>query len=151
MDETVISLEIELVDPPSAYAYCLQRGSGSRSERLDYVEVVEGNEESLTFTLEVTVRQDKSASNPDFFGPFVQGPRGARFFYLCVGASVDGGEPIWKGRVKVPLVGIDWLSVETAAEGQACLFASYLASRPDGSPVLASVRLLGEGWTVHRS
>lgn len=151
MDETVISLEIELVDPPSGYAYCLQRGAGSRSERLDYIEVSAANKEPLTFTLEVTVRQDKSASKPDFFGPFVQGPRGARFFYLCVGANVDGDEPIWKGRVKVPLVGIDWFSIETSAEGKACLFASYLASRTDGSPVLASVRLLGEGWAVHRS
>ena len=146
-----MTLEIELVDPPPGYAYCLQRGAGSRAERLDVVTVNDTRSGPFTFTLEVAVREDKSASKPDFFGPFVQGSRGARFFYLCVGQSDNGDVQSWTGRVKVPLVGIDWMSIQSATSSQARLFAAFLASKANGSPVLASVRLLGDGWAVHRS
>lgn len=150
MSEHVVSIRIELVDPPEGYAFCLQRGKGSRSERLDYVEVFEGDDDPVAFDLEVTVRKAKTGPEPDFFGPFVQGPSGARFFYICVGECVGSAAPPWSGRVKVPLVGIDWASVESAAGSQAGFFARYAASRPDGRPVFASVNLLDDGWTTAR-
>lgn len=146
MTDVVLAIRIELVDPPEGYAFCLQRGKGSRSERLDYVEVLEGDDDAIAFDLDVTVRRAKIGPEPDFFGPFVQGPPGARFFYVCVGQCVEGAAPHWSGRVKVPLAGIDWASVESAAADQACLFARYAASRPGGGPAFASVRLLDDGW-----
>lgn len=148
MIDVALAIQIELVDPPEGYAFCLQRGKGSRSERLDYVEVLEGDDDPVVFDLDVTVRKAKTGSEPDFFGPFVQGPPSARFFYVCVGECIEGAAPHWSGRVKVPLAGIDWASVESAAAGQACLFARYAASRPDGGPVFASVPLLDDGWVV---
>ena len=148
MNEASLAIRIELVDPPEGYAFCLQRGKGSRSERLDYVEVLEGDDDAVAFDLDVTVRKAKTGPEPDFFGPFVQGPRGARFFYVCVGQCVEGAAPYWSGRVKVPLRGIDWASVESALKSHARLFARYAASRPDGAPVFASVPLLDDGWVV---
>ena len=148
MTDIALALRIELVEPPEGYAFCLQRGKGSRSERLDYLEVLEGDDDPVVFDLAVTVRKAKTGSEPDFFGPFVQGPRGARFFYVCVGECVEGAAPHWSGRVKVPLAGIDWASIESGPAGEACLFARYAASRPDGGPVFASVPLLDDGWVV---
>ena len=151
MNEVVLAIRIELVDPPEGYAFCLQRGKGSRSERLDYAEVLQGDDDPIVFDLEVAVRRAKTGPAPDFFGPFVQGPRGARFFYVCIGHCVEGAAPYWSGRVKVPLQGIHWAHVESATKSHACLFARYLASRPAGGPVFASVRLLDDGWVVqHR-
>lgn len=146
--DVALAIRIELVDPPEGYAFCLQRGKGSRSERLDYVEVLEGDNDAIVFDLDVTVRKAKSGSEPDVFGPFVQGPRGARFFYICVGQCVAGAAPHWSGRVKVPLAAIDWASVQSATADHGCLFARFAASRPGGGPTLASVPLLDDGWVA---
>lgn len=138
-------LKIVLARPPSGYAFCLQRGKGAKAERLDYVEA---DDDDITFELTVTVRQGKQPDMPDFGGPFVQGPPGTRFFYLCVGRCSMTAEPHWTGRVKVPLNAITWPLARQATTGGARLEARYTASRPDGRPVLASVKLLGGGWAV---
>ena len=142
--EYLLSLRIELVDSPPGHAFCLQRGKASKSEQLDYVESVG---DLIAFDLSVTVRKANSGPEPDFFGPFVQGPPGQRFFYLCAGHVVEGDNPRWFGRVKVPLRGIDWAAVQSAAEA-AGLAARYQASRPDGRAALATVGLMGEGWVA---
>lgn len=141
-----IRLKVTLVEPPRGYAFCLQRGKGGKSERLDYVEVDNGD---IAFELTVTVRPGKASSAPDFGGPFVQGRPGERFFYVCVGRCSAIAEPHWIGRVKVPLRSITGPVVAPAmAEPQTVLAARYAASRPTGGPALASVPLLGEGWVL---
>ena len=107
-----ISLRVVLVDPPAGFAVCLQRGRGAKSERLDYLEA-DGGE--LAFDLTVAVREGKLKGTPDFAGPFVQGPPGGRFFYLCVGQCAPTVEPHWSGRVKVPLSSITWGDGQTGA------------------------------------
>ena len=148
MTDRHLPIRIQLVGPPVNYAFCLQRGKGTNAERLDYVEVLESNEQTVEFDLEVTVRNAKNGPEPDYFGPFAQGPIGARFFYLCVGSVVEAGDPAWSGRVKVPLVGLDWSTIERATTPGHLLFARFQASRPDGKPVFATVPLLDDGWTV---
>lgn len=140
-----LDLKIVLADPPTGYAFCLQRGKGAKGERLEYVEV---DHDDIAFELTVTMRQGKQPDLTDFGGPFVQGPPGARFFYLCVGRCSTIAEPHWTGRVKVPLGSITSSLARQAADGGGRLEARYAASRPDGRPVLASVKLLGDGWTV---
>ncbi len=148
MANQLLKLIIQLKDPPSNYAFCLQRGKGSKAERLDYIEVLEGAVGPVEFELEVTVRTSKNLPEPDFFGPYAQGTIGVRFFYLCIGKVEDRGDPRWSGRIKVPLVGIDWSMIEQAAKPNHFLFARYQASRPDGQPVYASVQLLDRGWAI---
>ena len=138
-----LRLTIELHDPPEGHAFCLQRGKGARSERLEYIEATG---DDISFDLTVTVRKGKNPGAPDFAGPFVQGRPGERFFYLCVGQCSELVEPQWSGRVKVPLSSITWDLVEEAGLGVGRLRAGYVASRPNGAPVLASVSLEG-GWT----
>ena len=138
-------LKIVLVGPPADYAFCLQQGKGAKAERLDYAEA---DDDDIAFDLTVTLRQGKEPDMPDFGGPFVQGPPGGRFFYLCVGRCSVVAEPHWTGRVKVPLHSITWPLARQAKRGGGRLEARYTASRPDGRPVLASVKLLDDGWTV---
>lgn len=140
-----LALKIVLVGPPTGYAFCLQRGKGAKAERLDYVEA---DDDDIAFELTVTLRQGKQPDMPDFGGPFVQGPPGGRFFYLCVGRCSMIAEPHWTGRVKVPFYSITWPLARQAASGDGRLEARYTASRADGRPVLASVKLLDDGWTA---
>ena len=140
-----LGLTIVVAGPATGHAFCLQRGKGAKAERLDYVEAAD---EDIAFDLTVTVRQGKLPDLPDFAGPFVQGPPGGRFFYLCVGRCSLTAEPHWVGRVKVPLNTITWPVVRAATNTGGRLEARYTASRPDGRPVLASVKLLDDGWTV---
>ena len=140
-----LGLKIVLARAPAGYAFCLQRGKGAKAERLDYVEA---DDDDIAFELTVTLRQGKQPDMPDFSGPFVQGPPGGRFFYLCVGRCSMVAEPHWTGRVKVPLNSITWPLARRVATGAGRLEARYAASRPDGQPVLASVKLLDDGWTV---
>ncbi|HJN51868.1 MAG: DUF5990 family protein [Pseudomonadales bacterium] len=100
MDQTP-ALRIVLLDPPVGFAFCLQTGKGAGSTRLDYV-ISEGGD--LSFELEITAREKAGMAN--FVGPFAQGTADARFFYICVGKSLEQDEPMWSGRVKVPLASI---------------------------------------------
>ena len=138
-------LKVVLSGPPTGYAFCLQRGKGAKAERLDYVEA---DDDDMAFEVTVKLRQGKQPDMPDFGGPFVQGPPGARFFYLCVGRCSMIAEPHWTGRVKVPLNSITWPLARQATSGGGRLEARYTASRADGGPVLASVKLLDDGWTA---
>ena len=148
MSDRTLRLKIKLVEPAPNYAYCLQRGKGAKAERLDYIEVLERDNRTVEFELAMTVRKAKDRPDPDFFGPFAQGTSGQRFFYVCVGSVQEAGDPNWSGRVKVPLVGLDWSIIERATAPGNCLFAKYQASNDKRQPVYASVRLLGEGWTL---
>ena len=151
MSDRTLPLNIQLVHPPFGWAFCLQHGKGSKAERLDYIEVTENAKHPLQFELVITVRPAKHKPDPDFFGPFVQGNPGNRFFYLCVGRIVEAGDPEWSGRVKVPLTGIDWAKIDAATTSGHSLAAKYEAARPDGRPMLASVKLLEDGWQVRGS
>ena len=150
MTDRTLRLKIQLVDPPVGYAFCLQRYKGAKAERLDHIEVVEDEKTSVEFELKVIVRMAKSRPEPDFFGPFTQGASGSRFFYVCVGSVGLDGITRWEGRVKVPLTGIDWSTVDAATTPGKLLIASYQASKPDGRPVYASVKLLDDGWEAQR-
>ena len=148
--DLTMQLRVQLVEPPINYAFCLQRGKGAKAERLDYIEVTSQKTEAIEFDLDVTVRKARNSTEPDFFGPFAQGPSGARFFYLCVGKVIETGDPEWIGRVKVPISGLNWQSIKTAQSADCVLIGKYKASKTDGNPVLASVTLLDGGWIVNR-
>lgn len=140
-----LRLKIVLAEPPEGFAFCLQRGKGAKSERLDYVQATG---DDISFDLAVTVRQGKIKGMPDFAGPFVQGRPGERFFYLCVGRCSELVEPQWSGRVKVPLSSITWMQVEDATATDRPLCARYVAAKPGGRPALASIALIDDGWTT---
>lgn len=143
-EKLIVKLRIHLVNPPLNYAYCLQRG---KSERLDYIEVSPENQSNISFDLTMEVRKAKTGNSPDFFGPFIQGRSGARFFYLCVGEVDLRADPTWVGRIKAPVTDIDWSEIYPASELDQYLTASFLASNSEGKPVYASVKLMN-GWIL---
>jgi len=72
---------------------------------------------------------------PDFGGPFVHGPAGARFLYLSW--RPRGG--VWIRRFKIPLAPMSW---EQIAAGQAGAPAARVSAARSGT-----LALLGAGWT----
>ena len=137
-----VLLQISLINPPSGYVFCLQKGKGNDAKRLDYVRSIG---DDLAFELEVDVREEKVQGSANFLGPFAQGSVKARFFYIVVGSCNGAGEPTWSGRVKVPLSSIDWVTVE-ASSGKK-LEACYEATGPKGTPALATIHLI-DGWQI---
>ena len=143
-----LPLRIKLVEPPPGFAFCLQKGKGEKSERLDY-QISEGKD--LVFELDIDVRKGKKRGVANFVGPFAQGTPDVRFFYLCAGQYVEPDEPLWSGRVKIHLSSITWTTVEeVVADPNSVLEVSYAATGPKGGPALASVPLLNDGWKAVR-
>ena len=56
----------------------------------------------VTFSPEFEVVRGDDGQ-PDFRGPYAQGPRGGRFFYLCWGVKLPGGPFMMFRRLKVAL------------------------------------------------
>jgi hypothetical protein len=140
----LLPMRIRLIDPPLGHAFCLQRGKGSSATKLEY-QVAADND--LAFELDMEAREGKISGSSNFTGPYSQGTPTARFFYLCVGRAVDGKQPDWSGRVKVPLSAIPWRQVEAVlGKPDLLLEASYEATNKKGTPALATVPLLDGGW-----
>ena len=91
---------------------------------------------ALRFSCEVAVKPHAATGVPDFGGPFVHGPAGARFLYL--GWRPPGGA--WIRRFKIPLTPISW---EQVAAAQAGALAARVSATRSGT-----VALLGAGWTA---
>jgi Family of unknown function (DUF5990) len=94
---------------------------------------------SLRFLCEVSVKPSQAGHAPDFGGPFVHGPRGARFLYL----GLRDADSAWIRRLKVPLAGITW---EQVADTN-LLPSGALVARVSGAGS-GTVPLLGDKWVV---
>jgi hypothetical protein len=130
-------LRIVVVAPPPGVTFALQRGKG------DLVLPSRSTPNQLIFDLTVRVRADVQ---PNFLGPFAQGPRGARFVYINSGTSAGQANTPWSRRAKVPLAGITWPLIRRA-KGQ-LLEARIAGTGSDGGPACATVPLLGDGWQI---
>jgi hypothetical protein len=133
-----ITIQIVLRNPPDGVAFALQRGKDELLPRV----LASGADLSLSLTIGVDLAGDAI----DVRGPFVQGPRGERFFYVCCGEIAGQAGSPWRRRIKVPLGAID------ADLAQACLDDDKLALRAviagkakDGGPPAATVPLI-EAW-----
>ncbi|MEK6371422.1 MAG: DUF5990 family protein [Acidobacteriota bacterium] len=65
-----LALRIVVADPPPGVTFALQRGKS------ELVPPTRSTPKELVFDLTVRVRDE---AQPNFLGPFAQGPRGARF------------------------------------------------------------------------
>lgn len=136
-----VTLRITAIAPPAGVLYSLQRGQD------EIVSPVRSDGTNISFDVPVRARDDCEAGIPNFLGPFVSGPKGARFVYLRIGQSAgDLGSP-WSRRVKIPLGGITWELVRESARTSRPICAGYVGSAKDGSPACATVPLT-QTWTV---
>lgn len=121
----------------------LQKGSSNKHEIL---QIQQSAGEDLVYTFPINVRTGKDGQ-PDFSGPFVQGPVGERFVYLTIGTSAGQLDSPWSRRLKVPLRGITWDMVEQAAGSGRVLRTIVPGKGKDGTPSCATVKPF-DGWQV---
>jgi hypothetical protein len=137
--EQELNLLIVLESPPQGVVYSLQKGGGNNYERLQ-TQTSTGKE--LKFEFSVRVGKQKNGQ-PNFLGPFTQGPADKRFVYLDIGAYAGQIGSLWSRRLKIPLHGITW---ELINKGKT-LVAQVPGKAKDGSPSCATVKPF-RGWEM---
>jgi hypothetical protein len=144
-DRFELPLRVVVQDPLPGLAMALQRSGAAGAA--DLVGLAEGAGADLAFDLEIEVGGALPDGRPRLLGPFVQGPPGARFVYLCVGRYAGQPESDWAGRVKVPLGGITWALIEgLTSVGR--IEGRIPGRGPRGGPALATVPILAPGWVA---
>ncbi len=100
-----IILRLSLKRPTPGVDFALQKGKGSRYET-EQKQRSSANAD-LKFEFPVTVKTAKDGA-PDFAGPYVQGARGDRYFYIDIGTYAGQTGTPWSRRLKIPLSCITW-------------------------------------------
>lgn len=127
-----ITLRIILKKPTPGVDFGLQKGCGSNYET---VQTQRSSGRDLKFEFAVAVKSDKDSA-PDFAGPFVQGPRSARYVYLDIGTYAGQSGTCWSRRLKVPLSCITW----ELLKARSTLVGEIPGTGEDGGPSC------GYGW-----
>ncbi|MFE0102170.1 DUF5990 family protein [Streptomyces sp. NPDC059009] len=105
---------------------------------------VPGNAPQATWDLTITTVTTPDGT-PDFRGPYVHGPRGARFLYLTWGELPPGGTFTMFRRAKLYLADLPGEALEQGeAHGELGL------TDPHGMPLCAAVRPPHITWRAHR-
>ncbi len=134
--EQELNLIIILETPPLGVDYALQKGGGNTYEK---VQKQRSAGKDLKFEFAVRVGEQKNGE-PNFLGPFTQGPASARFVYLDIGQAAGQFDSLWSRRLKIPLYGITWDLVKEKK-----LVARVAGKAKDGSPTCATVKPFS-GW-----
>ena len=133
-----LALRIVWLDPLPGVHHAVQSG------KKDLVPATHSTSRELVFDLSVRVRDDRPDGQPNFLGPFAQGPRDARFVYVNSGTYAAQTDTCWSRRAKIPLTGITWQLIDEAAGG--VLVARIPGIGGDGGPTCATVRNF-TGWS----
>lgn len=143
--EHELTLRIILEAPPPGIDFGLQEGSGN-----DYktVQTQRSKTSNLTFTFTVRAKQNTNGE-PNFLGPFTQGPVQSRFVYIDIGTYAGQTGTHWARRLKVPLSGITWDVVKKAANSSHALETRVPGTGRDGGPSCATVKPFA-GWKLAR-
>ena len=139
-----LNLTIVLERPTAGVDYGLQKGRGNDYET---VQTQRGATKDLTFELSVRVNEGKNGK-PNFLGPFAQGNADGRFVYLDIGTYAGQKNTGWARRLKIPLMGIEWTSIDSAIEARKPLEARVAGSGGrDGGPTCGTSKPF-TGWHV---
>lgn len=135
--EQEIKLCIVLESPPSGIDFGLQKGGGNDHETIQKQRSTTGD---LSFEFLIRVREGKEGQ-PNFLGPFVQGPPNERFVYIDIGTYAGQQNTHWSRRLKVPLRSITWKLIK---EGKT-LETRIAGTGKDGGPTCATPKPF-DGW-----
>jgi hypothetical protein len=143
--EHELTLRIVLEAPPPGVDFGLQEGRGN-----DYqtVQTQRSKTSDLIFTFTVRAKRN-SSGEPVFLGPFTQGPPAERFVYLDIGTYAGQKDTPWSRRLKIPLRGISWETVEQASGSSRVLETRVRGTGRDGGPTCGTIKPFN-GWTVAR-
>jgi Family of unknown function (DUF5990) len=140
--ERELNFRIVLEKPPAGVDFALQKGKGS-----DYqiVQKQRSGARDLVFEFTATPKTGTDGT-PNLLGPFVQGPPGARFVYIGIGAFAGqaGG---WSRRLKIPLSSITRTTLDQVKNRRAVFETHVPGSGKDGSPNCATVKPF-DGWKL---
>lgn len=142
MDQT-LNLRIVLLNPPAGVDYGVQKGRGGAYETISKQRSIGGD---LIFDFTVGLKPGSASGEPDFTGPIVQGPPGARFLYLDIGTYAGQLDSIWSRRLKVPLRGFTKVALDRCAANPATVLETRIpGTARDGEPACGSMKTFG-GW-----
>jgi hypothetical protein len=140
--EIELRLRVILEKPLPGVSYGLQKGRGS-----DYgtVQTQTSKGRDLRFEFSVRVKPGSGSAEPNFLGPFVQGPHRARFIYLDIGTYAGQEDSTWSRRLKIPLEGISWDMIDRISRDPRGLLETHVAGTARGGPTCGTVKPFS-GW-----
>lgn len=139
MTDTELRLRVHVLDPPEGVRIQMQRG------RADLVPPARESGRALEFDFAVRIGE-RPNGEPNFLGPFTQGPPDGRFVYVNSGTLAGQPESCWTRRAKIPLTGITWALIDAARRSGAVLETDMPGLGRDGGPTCATVK--GISWRV---
>jgi hypothetical protein len=146
--ERELNFRIVLEKPPAGVDFALQKGRGNDYE---IIQKQRSGKRDLVFEFTAKAKTGSKSTEPNLLGPFVQGPTGARFVYIGIGAFAGQTGTTWSRRLKVPLSGITSDMVEQLKNDPRAVLETHVpGTGRDGSPNCATVKPFA-GWTVARS
>lgn len=141
-----VTLRIVVEQPPPGVDYGLQKGRGGDYETVQTQRSKKGD---LSFEFDVEVKEGKDGL-PNFLGPYAQGPPQERFVYLDIGTYAGQTGTPWSRRLKIPLTGMTWKSIEQASRSSHVLETKVPGTGKDGGPSCATVKPFA-GWKLTRT
>jgi hypothetical protein len=131
-------------EAPGGY-HNIHVGVQRRNRPDDLLGLVPGDAPSATWTLDCTVV--RSPSGLDIKGPYIQGPPGGRFIYLCWGTVDEGSGFKLFRRAKLQLDAVPTPVIDRALELGMLVGQLGLTDRK-GNPVCAAVRPPAIRWSA---
>ncbi len=131
-----LTLRVVLAKPPAGVDFGIQKGRGTTYQT---IQKQRSNGGDLAFEYTVGLKESKDVTMPDFTGPLVHGPVGARFLYINIGTSAGQIDSCWNRRLKIPLRDITWKMAAQPLQTQVS------GTAKDGGPNCATVKPF-EGW-----
>lgn len=133
LSDTDLRLRVNVIDPPKAVRFQMQRG------RTDLVPPSREARTGLGFDFAVRVGT-RPGGEPNFLGPFTQGPPDGRFVYINSGTLAGQPDSRWTRRAKVPLTTISWALIDAARRKGVGLEVDMPGGGRDGSPTCGTVK-----------
>jgi hypothetical protein len=134
-----IPVRITVVEPLANVTMMVQRGKN------ELLPPGQTSPDGLSFDFKITV--DLAAGDPNFLGPFTQGPKSARFIYVNSGTYAGQHQTGWGRRAKLSLMNVTREQVnQILAKRGSRLETSINGVGADGGPTCATVK--GLQWKV---
>ena len=146
--ERELTFRIVLENAPVGVDFALQKGKGNRCET---IQKQRSGTHDLRFEFTARAVPGAKGADPNLLGPFVQGPSGARFVYLDIGAAAGQIDSNWSRRLKVPLTGITAEILSRVDKDPKLILETHVpGTGKDRGPNCATVKPLA-GWKLVQS
>ena len=138
-----ITLRIVLEKPHTGVCFGVQYGKGTAYETVQ--KQIGADNCDLVFEMTVPLKTAKDGT-VQLSGHFIQGPAGAKFIYIDIGAYAGQATSEWGRRLKIPLTGIDRL-LPMLTGNKGVLQTKVPGKGKDGGPNCATVKPFA-GWQL---